>query len=159
MKILSYGSAKFRNFLLEFSSRGFRGVLPPPQEFKVGISWQRVIYRTFSVLHNGFFGFVLGRILRELRGREQPKVEAKNGQKKGQKSFPLSVRKSVTCRNRKLTKGDSNGTTNYYWNMKKLVSGAYGFLWNQPEIMSRKRKRIIIIIIITRILFGLRTKK
>ena len=37
---------------------------------------------------------------------------------------------------------------------KSFVSGAYGFLWNQPEIMSRKRKRII-----TRILFGLRTKK
>ena len=151
MKILSYGSVKFRNFLLEFSFRRFRGVLPP-LDFKVGISRQRVIYRTFSVLRNDFFGFVLGRILRELRGQEQPKVEAKNGQKRGQKSFPLSVRKSVKCRNRKLTKGDSNGTTNYYWNMKKLVSGAYGFLWNQPEIMSRKR-------IITRILFGLRTKK
>ena len=39
---------------------------------------------------------------------------------------------------------------------RNFVSGAYGFLWNQPEIMSRKRKRIIII---TRILFGLRTKK
>ena len=38
---------------------------------------------------------------------------------------------------------------------RNFVSGASGFLQNQPEIMSRKRK----IIIITRILFGLRTKK
>ena len=37
---------------------------------------------------------------------------------------------------------------------RNFVSGASGFLQNQPEIMSRKRKRII-----TRILFGLRTKK
>ena len=36
---------------------------------------------------------------------------------------------------------------------RNFVSGASGFLQNQPEIMSRKRK------IITRILFGLRTKK
>ena len=140
MKILSCGSMKFRNFLLEFSFRGFRGVLPP-QDFKVGISRQRVIYRTFSVLHNGFFGFVLGRILRELRGWEQPKVEAKNGQKKGQKSFPLSVRKSVMCRNRKLTKGDSNGTTNYYWNMIKFCFWCLWFsLKSNWDFVQKKKK-------------------
>ena len=36
---------------------------------------------------------------------------------------------------------------------ENFASSVYGFLQNQPEIMSRKRK------IITRILFGLRTKK
>ena len=40
---------------------------------------------------------------------------------------------------------------------KNFASSVYGYFQNQPEIMSRKRK--IIIIIITRILFGLRTKK
>ena len=40
-----------------------------------------MIYRTFYALHNGFFGFALGHIITELRGREHPKGHEKNEKK------------------------------------------------------------------------------